>query len=81
MFFLLIRGLAGIGNWQLENPPVEITYGGNSVTLNQGERQSLGDGAQAIEVYLLSSFAMDPRRAMLQEGQPFYVNLILYRLQ
>lgn len=63
------------------NPPVEVTYAGNTVTLKQGEHQKLGEGARAVEVYLITSIAESPQRAMLQEGQPFYVSLILYRAQ
>lgn len=61
------------------NPPVKVTYAGNTVTLKQRERQKLGEGERAVEVYLLASVAMSPQLAMLQEGQPYYVSLILYR--
>lgn len=71
---LLVEQQPGQGN-----PPVKVTYAGNTAILKQGETRRLGAGAEAVEVYLLTSIARDPRRARLQEGQPFYVNIMLYR--
>jgi hypothetical protein len=64
-----------------ENPPVRVTYAGDTVTLKPGDRRKLGEGERAVEVYLIDSIAMDPMRAMLLEGQPFYINIMLYRAQ
>lgn len=63
------------------NPPVKITYRGQSVTLKQGERRKIGAGESAAEVYLLRSVAIRPQQALLQEGQPFYVTIMMYRAQ
>lgn len=63
------------------HPLVKVTYTGNTVTLKQGERQKIGEGKEAVNVYLLESTAMSPQRVILQEGQPFYINLVLYRVQ
>ena len=63
----------------VENPPVTVNYKGQSVTLMKGDQKSLGKGKDEIQVYLLSSYAHDPRRRELLEGQPYYVNIIIYQ--
>jgi hypothetical protein len=63
------------------NPPVQVTYRGQSVTVEPGERKQVGQGASAVEIYLLWSVAISPQQAMLQEGQPYYVNLMIYSVQ
>ena len=63
------------------NPPIVVKYAGSTVTLKQGERRRLGRGARAVEIFLLTSIAMSRQQSLLQEGQPFYVSLFLYRAQ
>lgn len=62
------------------NPPVRVTYAGNSVTVKQGERKKIGKGERVVEVCLITSIASSQRQALLREGQRYYVNLILYRV-
>ena len=62
-----------------ENPSVKVTFAGDTLTLKQNERKKLGTGDKAIYVYLLESMAVDTRKFMLQEGQPFYVSILLFR--
>jgi hypothetical protein len=62
-----------------EEPPVRVTYRDRSVVLKPGGRATLGDGALAVEAFLLESVAGDPRRTRLQEGQPYYVKLVVFR--
>ncbi len=64
-----------------DNPPVRVTYASNSVTVTQGERKKIGLGEQAVEIFLISSIASSQRQSLLREGQPYYVNLIMYRVQ
>lgn len=63
------------------NPPVQVTYRGQSVTLEPGQRKQVGQGASAVEIYLLWSVAISPQQAMLQEGQPYYVNIMIYNVK
>lgn len=60
-------------------PPVKLTYGADTLTLKPGERGNLGEGERAVEAYLLESLAVGTQRALLREGQPYYVNVMLYR--
>jgi hypothetical protein len=60
------------------NPPVKVTYKGNVVVVKQGERRKIGSGENAVEVYLRSSVAISQKEQVLREGQPFYVNLVIY---
>jgi hypothetical protein len=63
------------------NPPVKVTYYGKTITLKQGERKRIGEGTQQVEVFLVTSLAMSPKRAMLQEGQPYSISLLVYKVQ
>jgi hypothetical protein len=62
-----------------QHPFVKLTYGDASLTLKPGERGKLGEGERALEAYLLESLAIEPQLTLLREGQPYYVNVILYR--
>ena len=64
-----------------DKPPVQVSYRGQSVTVEPGERKRVGQGANAVEIYLLWSVAISPQQAILQEGQPYYVNIMIYDLQ
>lgn len=64
---------------QTGNPPVKVTYKDNVVTLKQGERGKIGSGDNAVEVYLRSSVAINQKEQVLREGQPYYVNLVIYQ--
>ena len=63
------------------HPPVTITYGDKTVTIKEGERARISEGKGALDVYLRESIAIRPQQVMLQEGQPFYVDLFMYRSQ
>lgn len=71
---LIIEQEEGYGS-----PPVSITYAGTTITLKEGEKQKVGDGQQTAEVFLITSTAMSPQQAMVREGQPYYVRLIMYK--
>lgn len=60
-------------------PPVKLTYGADTLTLKPGEHGKLGEGERAVEAYLLESLAVGTQRALLREGQPYYVSVMLYR--
>lgn len=60
------------------HPPIKITYGDKTVTLKEGERSHIGESEHAVDVYLRESIAMSPKKAVLQEGQPFYIALMIY---
>lgn len=61
------------------NPLVKVTFAGDTLTLKQNERKKLGAGKKAVYVHLLESIAVNTSKAMLQEGQPFYVSILLFR--
>ncbi|MGC2167100.1 MAG: hypothetical protein WA632_13930 [Gallionella sp.] len=57
--------------------PVKISYGNDVLTLKPGERGKIGAGGHAVEAYVIESLSVDG--AMLREGQPYYINVMLYR--
>ena len=63
---------------EVDSPPVTVRYDDQTITLSQGEEKSIGKGQKAIRIYLLNSYAYDPRKEALLEGQPYYVKLIIY---
>lgn len=74
-------GLTIVQNVQsnnIDNPPVTISYQGQSVTLSQGEEKSIGKGNKALQIHLLNSFAYNPKVGLL-EGQPYFVSIIIYQ--
>lgn len=62
---------------EVENPPVEINYRGETATLNQGDQITMGKSDSAIQVHLLNSYAYNPKREQLLEGLPYFVSLII----
>jgi hypothetical protein len=42
--------------------------------------KKVGSGAHQLTVYLLNSYVRDERYADVDEGQPYYVNIVLYQL-
>jgi hypothetical protein len=63
-----------------EIPAVRVVYGRDSVTLHEGEMKKVGSGAHQLTVYLINSYVRDERYADVDEGQPYYVNIVLYQL-
>lgn len=59
---------------------LKVSYDGDSITLKPGGRGQVGR-ERPLAVYVLESSAMPRQRAMLQEGQPYYVNVMLYRVR
>lgn len=59
-------------------PAVRVSRGGESVVARPRERATLGSGAGALRVFVLDSVAA-PAGALLLEGQPNYVRLLVYR--
>ncbi len=58
--------------------PVKFSYGGDVLTLKPGQRGKLGKGDRAVEAYVLESVSIE--NAQLREGQPYYVNVMLYKV-
>lgn len=61
--------------------PVQVRYGGEEFVLRPGERHQVADAAGTVEVYLGASFYTDPRGVTLAEGFPYYVRLMVYRVE
>jgi len=61
------------------NTPVRIIFAGDSLILKQNQEGEIGEGEQTLNVYLMESIAIDPREAMLRQGQPYYVHIMLYK--
>ena len=49
------------------------------MVVRQGERRKIVNDDSGIEIYLRSSVAVDQKEQVLREGQPFYVNLVIYQ--
>lgn len=64
-----------------ERPPVRVTLRDREVTLRPGERGTLGQDAEAVEVLVLESLARSRAATLLDEGRPNYVRVILYRVR
>ncbi|MBE9561036.1 MAG: hypothetical protein IMF15_09620 [Proteobacteria bacterium] len=62
-----------------EHPPVKVTYKNKTVVVKQGERRKIQIGDKTIEVYLVSSVAINLKEQVLREGQPYYVRLVIYQ--
>jgi hypothetical protein len=56
--------------------PVRFSYRGKVLTLKPGERGRLGKGSRSLEAYVLDSLEVE--NALLREGQPYYINVVLY---
>lgn len=82
-FYAVVRevGLKIEQGKEIGNPPVKVTYKGDSVVLKQGQRKRMGRGDKAVEIFLRSSVAIDQKKEVLREGQPFYVNLVIYQTE
>jgi len=63
-----------------ESPYVKVTYKKETVVLKQGEYRRIGKGNNAVEVYLRASVAINQKKQVLREGQAYYVNLVIYRI-
>lgn len=61
--------------------PVAVTYRTSTTTLKPGERRLVGEGSDVVEAFLLDSIATTAQQARLQEGQPYYVNVLVYRVR
>lgn len=75
-------GLTIVQNVQPNNdddPSITINYNGQSVTLLPGDEKSIGRGNNALRIHILSSYAYNPKEELLLEGQPYYVNIIIYK--
>lgn len=60
-------------------PAVTVTRSrGETVTLLPGEQEILGKAENPLRVHLLESIARSPQQAMLTEGQPYYVRLMIH---
>ena len=64
---------------QAGNPSVKITYKNYDAVLKPGERRKIGVGADVVEVYLISSIAINQKEEILREGQAYYINLAVYQ--
>jgi hypothetical protein len=62
-----------------ERSGVIVHYGTQMVTLHEGETKSIGEGKEQLRIYLVNSYVQDKRYAHADEGQPYYVNIVMYQ--
>jgi hypothetical protein len=62
-----------------EKPGVMVHFGTQTVTLHEGETKAIGEGKGQFRIYLVNSYVQDKRYAHADEGQPFYVNIVMYQ--
>jgi len=61
------------------SPTVTVSYKGSDITLAEGNQKSLKAAAETLHIHLLSSYAYNKKYGLLQEGQAYYVNMIIYK--
>lgn len=59
--------------------PVAVMLRRQSATLKPGQAMRVGSGDDELELYLMVSFYTKKSAAHLEEGNPYYVTLVLYR--
>ena len=62
-----------------DSPTVTVSYRGKNIILAEGEQKSLKTTKETLHIHLLSSYAYSKKYGLLQEGQAYYVNLIIYK--
>lgn len=60
------------------NPPVEVRFRDDVVTLEQGDSARIGRGERGVQVFLLNSYVVDQRYADADGGNPYHVMLVVY---
>ena len=61
--------------------PVEITYADQQFVLRPGERRRARDAAGDVEFFVLSSHYTPPAQVETAEGDPYHVQLFMYRVR
>lgn len=60
--------------------PAEITYAGRQLRLLPGESVRAEDQGGPVEIVLTASYAADPETSASDDGDPYHVTLMIFRL-